>query len=107
MGLGCCQLMVGGGPYCDDTAASVKAACKESGVEITEIWAGLPGPHVWDFLQGPATIGLVPPQYREERVKSLLMSADLTAKLGVSAMITHAGFIPENPTDPLYACKRR
>jgi sugar phosphate isomerase/epimerase len=36
------------------------------------------------------------------RVDALLKGAEFASKLGVPDTITHAGFIPENPTDPLY-----
>ena len=44
-----------------EMADRVIAASERYGVEVTTIWAGGPGPAVWNFIQGPATIGLVPP----------------------------------------------
>lgn len=61
-----------------------------------------PGPLVWDFLQGPSTIGLVPPGTRAARIDALRQAADFAKQLGVSQVQTHCGFIPEDPTDPLY-----
>lgn len=71
-------------------------------VEVTTIWTGLPGPAIWNFVEGPITIGLVPPSYREERVATLKAGADFAARVGAPGITTHAGFIPENLTDPLY-----
>ncbi len=36
------------------------------------------------------------------RVDALKAGADFAKAVGVPLTITHAGFIPENPADPLY-----
>jgi L-ribulose-5-phosphate 3-epimerase len=86
----------------DDVAARITRACKEHDVTVSALWTGSPGPHAWNFTEGPSTIGLVPPEHREMRVAALIQGAEFAAKLGVPDTITHAGFIPENPSDPLY-----
>ncbi|MEM2027492.1 MAG: sugar phosphate isomerase/epimerase family protein [Candidatus Bathyarchaeia archaeon] len=88
--------------YEHDVANSLKKLSSEYGVEITAVWAGLPGKHVWNFIDGPSTIGLVPLETREVRVKALKKASDFTREVGVENIITHVGFIPENPRDPLY-----
>jgi len=103
LGLSSCQLATWDiEQRTDESAAEVTRACKEYGVEISALWTGAPGPHAWNFTEGPATIGLVPPEYREMRVAALIQGAEFAARLGVPDTITHAGFIPENPKDPLY-----
>jgi sugar phosphate isomerase/epimerase len=57
---------------------------------------------VWDFKQGPSTIGLVPPQTRAARIDALRQVSDFAKQLGILQVQTHCGFIPENPDDPLY-----
>jgi sugar phosphate isomerase/epimerase len=86
-----------------EMAACAQRAFEASGVVISSYWAGWSGPKVWDFLQGPATLGLVPTAYRAQRVQDLIAGAAFAACLGVRQVVTHAGFIPENPGDPLYA----
>jgi len=86
----------------DEMAERLIAASRQYHVEITTIWVGLPGPARWNFTEGPVTIGLVPPQYRAERVDTLKQGARFARKVGVSSITTHVGFIPECPTDPLY-----
>ncbi len=86
-----------------DVIERLRAACQEHEVEISTIWGGLPGPAVWDFIEGPTTIGLVPPEMRAERVEALKAAARGARKLGVPSVTTHVGFIPEFPGDPLYA----
>ena len=101
LGLSHCQLG-GSALYTPEMAENVKAIIKKEGVTITTVFAGWPGPLVWDFLEGPVTIGLVPPEYRFARVEEIIKSSDFAAKIGVRQIATHVGFIPENPSDPLY-----
>ncbi len=103
LGLASCQLSTWNPEsYTNENAARIKKACSDFGVEISALWTGTPGKHAWNFTEGPTTIGLVPPDLREMRVDALLKGAEFASKLGVPDTITHAGFIPENPTDPLY-----
>ncbi|MBN1642160.1 MAG: sugar phosphate isomerase/epimerase [Anaerolineae bacterium] len=103
MGLPTCQI-VNWQPdlFNDEMAERVVAASAAHGVEVTTIWAGYPGPAVWNFIEGPVTIGLVPEQYRVERVAALKRGADFAVQVGVPSITTHVGFIPENPSNPLY-----
>jgi len=86
----------------DEMALMLKRTAEDHGVEITTIWSGLPGTPVWNFVQGPLTIGLVPLETREARVKALKKASDFTKKVSVRSVTTHVGFIPENPNDPHY-----
>ena len=61
-----------------------------------------PRPLVWDFMQGPSTIGLVPRATRAARMDALRQVSDFAKLLGVGQVQTHCGFIPEDPADPLY-----
>ena len=99
-----CQL-VGWDPilWTDEKAEEIKALTAEFGVEITAFWCGWEGPCVWNFYEGQTTLGLVPPEFREMRIKNLCDGADFALKLGVTDVVSHMGFIPENPGDPLYA----
>jgi len=103
LGLGSCQIASWDpAQRTDEVAAEITQACKDFDVEVSALWTGYPGPSTWNFTEGPSTIGLVPPEYREMRVAALIQGAEYAAKLGVPATVTHAGFIPENPHDPLY-----
>ena len=62
-----------------------------------------PGTRTWNFTQGPATIGLVPPATRAARIDALRQASDFAHQLDVAQVQTHCGFIPEDPLDPLYA----
>lgn len=45
----------------------------------------------------------MPPEYRTMRIKNLCDGADFAHKIGVTDVITHMGFIPENPYDPNFS----
>ena len=83
-----------------ENADAVNALTKQYGVTISAFWCGWEGPAVWNFYEGPQTLGLVPPAYRDMRVKNLCDGADFAKLLGVQDVVTHMGFIPENPNDP-------
>lgn len=101
-GLSTCQLcMWRPDMFKDDKyVEQVKQAVAETGFTVTAIWAGWEGPYEWNFTAGPSTIGLVPPTFRLERYKVLMDASDFALKVGVNRIITHVGFIPENPADP-------
>ncbi|HUN83320.1 MAG TPA: sugar phosphate isomerase/epimerase family protein [Terracidiphilus sp.] len=61
-----------------------------------------PPPLVWNFMQGPSTIGVVPPKTRAARIDALRQVSDFAKLLNIPQVQTHCGFIPENPADPLY-----
>jgi L-ribulose-5-phosphate 3-epimerase len=88
--------------FTDENAHKIVAASRKYGVEITAFWCGWEGPAVWDFVDGPLTLGLVPQAYRHDRLKMLMRGADFAVKIGVKDLVTHVGFIPENPNDPEY-----
>lgn len=75
---------------------------KEYGVEVSAFWCGWEGPATWNFTEGPKTLGLVPEEYRETRIKNLCDGADFAKMLGIKNVVTHMGFIPENPNDPIF-----
>jgi L-ribulose-5-phosphate 3-epimerase len=103
LGFPTCQVSTWRGTQLEEaTAIQLRDAAAAQGIEISTIWAGLPGRHVWDFLEGPTTIGLVPEATRAERLAVLKRSADFAAIVGVPSITTHVGFIPENPSDTQY-----
>lgn len=92
--------------YTDDLepelATRLGRALDQKGVEATAVFSMGPGPRVWDFYEGPLTIGLVPREGRRQRMDALKRASDFAKQCGVPALETHCGFIPENPNDDLY-----
>src|SRR5260370_29900148 len=80
----------------------LRRALDKHGIEPTALVVGGPGKEVWDFYQGPLTIGFVPRETREARMFQIKKGSDFAKQLGITAVQTHCGFIPENPNDPIY-----
>lgn len=88
--------------FTDEVAKLVLDACKKYDVEISTFWCGWGGPTVWNFYEGPLTLGLVPAEYRYDRMKELMKGSDFAKKLGVKNLATHVGFLPEVPYSQQY-----
>ena len=103
LGLNACQLCLWPeSDFSQEKADETVASAKRHGVEITALWAGWSGPKTWNFYEGQKTLGIVPPEYREMRVKEILARAEFAKKMGITDVITHCGYLPENPYDPNY-----
>ena len=89
--------------WTDENAVELKALLEKYGVTVSAFWCGWEGPCEWNFYTGQLTLGLVPPEYRTMRIKNLCDGADFAHKIGVTDVITHMGFIPENPYDPNFS----
>ncbi len=101
MELESCQLCVWDeGIYSAEYVKKINDAVQETGMRISSVWAGWDGPCEWNFTYGPATVGLVPAAYRESRLRALKKAADFALQIGVDRIVTHVGFIPEDPTHP-------
>lgn len=88
--------------WTDEVGKKLTDACAKHGVKVSTFWAGYSGPAVWNFIEGPTTIGLVPEKYRAARTAELKKAASFAAKYGLPSIATHVGFLPEDPNDPLY-----
>ena len=104
LGIDCVQL------NCWDTELMTRANAETAKellndkIRISSLWAGWGdnGPVIWNNIDGPHTIGIVPAAYRLQRLQALIKCADLASWLGVKDMATHVGFIPEHPSSPEY-----
>lgn len=103
MGIHTCQLNIWDqNLFTDESAEYIRKCLNNTGMELTGLWAGWSGPCEWNFNVGPQVLGLVPAAYRGIRLQELLNASAFAEKLGVTDMITHVGFMPENPNDPDY-----
>ena len=101
MELESCQLCIWDeGIYTDEYVKKINDAVEKTGFRISSVWAGWDGPCEWNFTYGPATVGLVPAAYRESRLNALKKAADFARLIGVDRIVTHVGFIPEDPSHP-------
>ncbi len=82
-------------------AEKLKAASLKYKIKVTTV-VGVPGHSVWNFREGPATIGLVPVDGREEKIETYHQMIDFCVMAGVPAMHSHFGFIPEDLSSSQY-----
>lgn len=98
-----CQLICwDSSAFTDEKAEEINKASNECNIDITALWCGWERPAIWDFYEGPVTLGLVPETYRFVRCETIIQGANFANLLGVKDIVTHVGFIPENPTDSTY-----
>jgi len=103
IGISTCQLSIWNPDVIDEQALDIiSKATRDHGITITALWGGWSSPKVWDFVQGPLTLGLVPKEYRAQRMDAMLAHSVFAQKLGVTDIVTHCGYIPENPADENY-----
>ena len=111
MGMESCQLVCWDRTLLnEETAALVKQAVEEEKIDITAFWCGWEGPRTWNFYEGQETLGLVPAAFRFQRLQMLMEGSDFAKLIGVKNLVTHVGYMPENPYDTNYqgtlnACK--
>ncbi|HET7213432.1 MAG TPA: sugar phosphate isomerase/epimerase family protein [Terriglobia bacterium] len=77
-------------------------ALSKYNIVVTAMGTDGPGPYIYDFYDGPLTLGLIPRTYRGQRLVKLKTYSDQVKKLNVPAIRIHAGFIPEDPSAELY-----
>jgi len=104
LGFSNCFLSMDGyiGKFTPSVATEIKGLLDKYEVVATTVEVVGPAPLEWNFLQGPTTIGLVPPGLRAARIDALRQASDFAKLAGIGQVQTHCGFIPENASDPLY-----
>ena len=90
------------GKFTKDLADELKAELHKARITPTTVEVVGPGKLTWDFIGGPATIGIVPRATRLARVNALKQVSNFGKALGVLNVQTHCGFIPEDPGNPMY-----
>ena len=100
--LGFPTAQIGTEDFSDAMVEKLKAAIEKYAIEVTAINSSGGPPNMYDFYQGPLTIGVVPRKYRRQRIDNFKRASDFAKKVSVPAFHTHYGFIPENPNDPNY-----
>lgn len=100
LGFTVCQLNVK--TFTPELAEKLKATLASYKLKATSLICSGPGPDIYTFTEGPATIGLVPRENRAARVERLKNGIEFCKAAGIPAIQTHFGFIPENPKDPFY-----
>lgn len=81
---------------------TLKRAIQESGLTVTTVFVGFPEESYADIPTVRRTVGYVPRETRAARVAKTRQIADFARALGVDRVAAHIGFVPEDPSDPLY-----
>ncbi|MDD5688245.1 MAG: sugar phosphate isomerase/epimerase [Elusimicrobia bacterium] len=80
----------------------VIGTAKELGVEIDSFFLLFEG-QVWDRFKGPPTMGFVPESTRVKRLDLAKKFSDMVCEMKVKNILSHVGFIPNDPKDSQYA----
>jgi len=102
LGLDCVQIQCWDDTLLTEENAKIAKSKLDGKIKISSFWCGWTGPAAWNFIDGPYTLGLVPEAYRGMRIKELKKGADFAALIGSENLVTHVGFIPEQPESELY-----
>ena len=87
------------GFYTEENLQALKKLLKELDFTVTDLWCGWSGPMNWFYPEMYNTIGLAPEAYRARRVEDLRRGARFAYELGVKNVVTHLGYVPDNPFD--------
>lgn len=79
----------------------IKKLSEEVDVEISAAFMGFKG-QIYNLKDGPETMGLVAPKYREERLKQAKDFSDFIKESGIEYIGAHIGFIPDDEQSPIY-----
>jgi len=100
--LGIPTVHLGASDFSPEMAKRLRAALDSNGIEATALVSSGPGEQKYDLYDGPITYGLVPSQYRRQRIDHLKRASDFASQLGIPVTFNQWGYIPEVPSDPLY-----
>lgn len=103
MGARCGQLGVGGDYPLHGAAAAWKADLEREQFTLVTVFCAYNGEDYADIPTVERTVGFVPLTTRAEREARTLAVADFGAAIGVKSVACHAGFVPEDKTNPIYA----
>jgi sugar phosphate isomerase/epimerase len=86
----------------DENAKAFTQTLQEYGITVTTVFLGFEGETYETIAKTAETVGFVPQETRASRLAEAFDIADFAAKLGVSAIGSHIGFVPHDRTAPEY-----
>jgi sugar phosphate isomerase/epimerase len=86
----------------DENARAFSKKLQEYGITVTAVFLGFEGETYESIARTAETVGFVPEKTRASRLAEAYEIADFAAKLGVSAIGSHIGFVPHDRTSPEY-----
>jgi sugar phosphate isomerase/epimerase len=84
--------------YTDENLSALKKLLGELNFAVTDLWCGWSEPVVWKYPDKYTTLCLVPKEYRAKRLEELKRGGRFAHELGVKNIISHTGYIPDDPT---------
>ena len=85
--------------YTEENLLGLKRVLREEQFEVHGFWCGWSEPVIWKYPEMYRSLGLVPAAYREKRLEELRRGARFAHALGVDTVITHTGYLPDDPHD--------
>ena len=83
--------------YTEENLKALKKLLAVLDFTVTDLWCGWSEPVVWKHPDKYKTLGLVPIEYRKKRLEELKRGGRFAYDLGVKNIISHTGFIPDDP----------
>lgn len=80
--------------WTDASAISLRGTAAALDISVTHFFVGWSGPRAFNPTEGPATVGLVPPEHRQRRTEEILHGCRWAANAGIPSVFTHVGFLP-------------
>ena len=102
-GMDSCQLVYKPEKYILKDADMIRNAAEEYGIEISAQFCGYRDSYtVWDAKCDFVNAGINSPLFAESRIAYVLSAIPFLERLGVTDMILHAGYMPNNPFESGY-----
>jgi len=102
LGVRCGQIGIPGDMPLAGAAARWKQALAEEGFTVVTVFAAYDGESYADIPTVQQTVGFVPPATRAAREQRTFAVSDFAAELGVPAIATHIGCVPEDRASDVY-----
>ena len=106
LGVRCGQLGIAGEYDLSRAAEAWKADLAREGFSLVTVFCAYIGESYADAPTVQQTVGFIPPATRAEREKRTCEVSDFAAAIGVGSIACHAGFVPEDHSDPDYVAVR-
>ncbi len=103
LGIRCGQLGIPGSLPLEGAAEAWKSALVAEHFTLVTVFAAYQRESYADIPTVRHTVGFIPPATRAEREQRTFEVSDFASRLGVGAIATHIGFIPENAAAPDYS----
>lgn len=85
-----------------ENAQAFLAKLNDLGVTLTAVFGGFEGESYADIPTVEKTVGLVPPETRQERTQEMKEIADFAKLLNCDVVALHLGFVPHDTGSELY-----